>query len=159
MDYIEREKLKKDLLHKGFYPVLVKRAIENAPTEDVVPRAEVERWQLKYKSDIETCDSTIHRLHNILLQFTDIVHKWGNKNGIDTTEISLVPILEQEADNIITKAKQKVAKQIFEEIENIIARNTQHGFKGKYKVHCITGFNGRQITRLIAEFKKKYIGE
>lgn len=66
--------------------------IENAPTEDVVPRAEVERLQ------------------SILLQFTDIVHKWGAKNNFDTIEISLVPILEKEADSIINKAKQEVAR-------------------------------------------------
>ena len=35
------------------------------------------------------------RLRGILLQFTDIVHKWGNKNGYDTSEISLVPILNE----------------------------------------------------------------
>ena len=33
------------------------------------------------------------RLQGILLQFTDIVHKWGNKNGYDTSEISLVPVI------------------------------------------------------------------
>ena len=40
-DYIDREKLIRDLIDKGFYPALVKRAIENTPTEDVVPRSEV----------------------------------------------------------------------------------------------------------------------
>lgn len=157
-EYIDKEKLKRDLIdNRCFYPVIVKNAIENAPTEDVVPRSEVERWQLKYKSDIETCDSTIHRLHNILLQFTDIVHKWGNKNGIDTTEISLVPILEQETDNIITKAKQDVAMEIFEEIEKIISKNTQHDIK--YGQLMVSGYNGRQIARFIDDLKKKYIGE
>lgn len=37
------------------------------------------------------------RLLGILLQFTDIVHKWGNKNGYDVSEISLVPILNEES--------------------------------------------------------------
>ena len=41
-DSIDREKLIRDLIDKGFYPALVKRAIENTPTEDVVPRSEVE---------------------------------------------------------------------------------------------------------------------
>lgn len=36
------------------------------------------------------------RLRGILLEFTDIVHKWGNKYGYDTSEISLVPILNEE---------------------------------------------------------------
>ena len=38
------------------------------------------------------------RLRGILLQFTDIVHKWGNKNGYDTSEISLVPILNEKSE-------------------------------------------------------------
>lgn len=59
----------------------------------------------------------------------------------------------------VESVRQEVAREIFTEIEDIIARNTAHGFKGKYKVFCITGFNGGQITRLIAELKKKYIGE
>ena len=42
MRYIDAEKLKKYLINRSFYPSIVKRAIEEAPTEDVVPRAEVE---------------------------------------------------------------------------------------------------------------------
>jgi hypothetical protein len=41
-EYIDREKLIKKLIDKGFYPALVKSAIENAPAEDVVPKSEVE---------------------------------------------------------------------------------------------------------------------
>jgi hypothetical protein len=35
-EYIEREPLKRDLIDRGFYPAIVKAAIENAPTADVV---------------------------------------------------------------------------------------------------------------------------
>lgn len=46
MAYIDREKLIRDLIdNKNFYPALVKCAIENAPTEDVVPRSEVEQLE------------------------------------------------------------------------------------------------------------------
>ena len=49
MRYIDAEKLKKYLINRSFYPSIVKRAIEEALTEDVVPRAEVEElnWQLE----------------------------------------------------------------------------------------------------------------
>lgn len=41
--YIDAEQLIRDLIdNRSFYPAIVKRAIENAPTEDVVPRSEVE---------------------------------------------------------------------------------------------------------------------
>lgn len=35
-EYIEREALKKDLISRGFYPAIVRHAIEDAPTADVV---------------------------------------------------------------------------------------------------------------------------
>ena len=45
-EYIDRKKLIRDLIdNRSFYPALVKNAIENAPTEDVVPRSEVEKLQ------------------------------------------------------------------------------------------------------------------
>ncbi len=34
-EYIEREALKKDLISRGFYPAIVRHAIEDAPTADV----------------------------------------------------------------------------------------------------------------------------
>lgn len=116
---------------------------KNAPTEDVVPRAEVERLSnelldkdIEMKNEVHRLEAyieqiekeaedwesvavnreaRINKLQSILLQFTDIVHKWGAKHNFDTTEISLVPILEQEANSIIDQAKQEVAKQIFDE--------------------------------------------
>ena len=43
-EYIDKEKLIRDLIdNRNFYPAIVKKAIENAPTEDVVPRSEVEK--------------------------------------------------------------------------------------------------------------------
>lgn len=41
--YIDEDKLIRDLINKDFYPAIVKRAIMNAPTEDVVPRSELEK--------------------------------------------------------------------------------------------------------------------
>ena len=35
-EYIEREPLKRDLIDRGFYPAIVKAAIEAAPAADVV---------------------------------------------------------------------------------------------------------------------------
>ena len=44
-EFISKNKLIKELIDKGFYPALVKSAIENAPTEDVVPRKQSENWK------------------------------------------------------------------------------------------------------------------
>lgn len=101
--------------------------VERQPTTDVVPKSEVKRLEqenetLKDNNEhlavmLEEAKSEVERLRNILLQFTDIVHKWGSKNNIDTSEISLVPILQEEADSIIKNANQEYAMEIFSEIE------------------------------------------
>lgn len=53
MSYIDREKLKRDLIdNRSFYPAIVKRALENAPTEDVVPRGEVEKAKQEVAREI-----------------------------------------------------------------------------------------------------------
>ena len=50
--YIDADKLKRDLIdNRSFYPAIVKNAIENAPTEDVVSRSEVN----KIFEKIENC--------------------------------------------------------------------------------------------------------
>lgn len=98
MRYIDAEKLKKYLINRSFYPSIVKRAIEEALTEDVVPRAEVEElnWQLerergyieflktnllKAKQDVaremlEEFESTIEMLHQSANVTGDIMVYW-----------------------------------------------------------------------------------
>ena len=51
--YIDADKLTRDLIdNRSFYPAIVKRAIENAPTEDVVPRSEVEKAKQEVAREI-----------------------------------------------------------------------------------------------------------
>ena len=41
-EYIDKEKLIRDLIdNRSFYPAIVKKAIEDAPTADVVPRSTI----------------------------------------------------------------------------------------------------------------------
>lgn len=99
--------------------------IETFKTADVVNKSEVEKWQgrcrewhevaelksnciMELDEGLAKANAEIKRLHGILLQFTDIVHKWGVRNGIDTSEISLVPILQKEADGIVGKMEQEI---------------------------------------------------
>ena len=59
----------------------------------------------------------IGRLHNILLSFTQEVHTWSNKHGYDTTELSLIPILneaEKVRESIEAEAIKEVAEQLKE---------------------------------------------
>lgn len=158
--------------------------INKIPIADVVPRAEVERLSnelldkdIEMKNEVHRLEAyieqiekeaedwesvavnreaRINKLQSILLQFTDIVHKWGAKHNFDTTEISLVPILEQEANSIIDQAKQEVAKQIFEELETRILSYSTPTFNDKHKpiIQLDT-----DIYDSLAELRKKYIGE
>ncbi len=111
-EYIDKEKLIRDLIdNRSFYPVIVKKAIENAPTEDVVPRSEVEQLQ----RNLEQCENGYRQQIHILQ----------------------------------CKHKDEVEK-IFEEIKKIL--KTQE----KY-LYCNPSL--AYIYDLIAELKKKYIGE
>lgn len=49
--YIDAEALKKDLIKRGFYPAMVKNAIEHAPAADV---AEVVHGEWIVKTDYKT---------------------------------------------------------------------------------------------------------
>ena len=64
-EYISREALKRDLIdNRSFYPAIVKKAIENAPTADVVPRSEVAKLQSqinRLKSYDEERDIALHQ--------------------------------------------------------------------------------------------------
>ena len=129
----------------------VKALIDRQPTADVVPKSEIEEWVARCRDWHEVGElkcREIERLRSILLQFTDIVHKWGVKNNIDTSEISLVPILQQEADSIIKKANQELASEIFAEIESKLILNKA--------THCGQKFYYIRLEDDIAELKKKY---
>jgi hypothetical protein len=98
--YIDKDKLIRDLIdNRNFYPAIVKRAIENAPTEGVVPRSEVE------------------------------------------------------------KAKQEVAREIFEEIDTTIRTDIKanNRYYGDYQEGRNNAFY--TVIRQLAELRKKYIGE
>lgn len=125
--YIDREKLIKELIDKGFYPAIVKSAIENAPTEDVVPRKQSEDWKeiaIAYQKQFE-----------------------------DTYE---------DKQMAIKQAKQKVAREIFEEIEKSIHNNyidlaDNVPNDDDYYLGKFAGIS--EAETIIAEYEKKYIGE
>ena len=55
---------------------------------------------------------------------------------------------------VIDRIKQENAMEIFEEISAIIQRNTELALRnGRLR---ISGYNGKQIARLIYELKEKY---
>lgn len=75
-NYIDKDKLIRDLIdNRNFYPVIVKNAIENAPTEDVVPRSEVEQLQ----RNLEQCENGYkQQIHIMECKHKDEVDKLRN---------------------------------------------------------------------------------
>ena len=120
----------------------LKNAIENAPTEDVIPRSEVEG--LKKENEVLSA---------------------SNKT---------LALSRRKIEDELNKAKQDVAREIFEEIENFIESdrgkaicedNSNDWFaKDRAKTfetyHNIGVENAKNTLRdLLDELKKKYIGE
>lgn len=109
--YIDADKLTRDLIdNRSFYPAIVKSAIENAPTEDVVPRSEYEKLE----------------------------------NQLD----SLGNQYRAGAEFLCNQAKQDVAREIIDEVFNLLKNNFAN--TPIYKI---------APCKLKAELKKKYIGE
>ena len=128
-NYIDKDKLKRDLIdNRSFYPAIVKSAIENAPTCDVVPRSEVEG--LKKENEVLSA---------------------SNKT---------LALTRRKIEAELIKAKQDVAREIFEEIEegvkaavsalqfenNPVHRNVKHNTYSSFM--CF-----------VKNIEKKYIGE
>ena len=66
--------------------------------------------------EIQRLREEIERLHNILLSFTNEVSVWSNKKGYDTSEISLIPILDK-AKNIKEEARAEAVKEFAERLK------------------------------------------
>lgn len=154
-----------DVIVKYPYEIAGKTAtaikmIEDLPRADVVLRSELAVRSFKDAATIYNLQeinkklvTEVERLRNILLQFTDIVHKWGAKNNIDTSEISLVPILQEEADSIIRKANQAFAREIFAEVNmQIIPYSTDIYIKGEELIIIPKS----DYNAILAELEKKY---
>ena len=92
--------------------------IDNAPTEDVVPRSEYE--ELSIELEAMRCAANSYKMH-------------------------------------FENAKQEVAREIFEEIEEALAQHSYaQCFQGEV---CATSYFDYDLEDSVAELKKKYIGE
>lgn len=84
------------------------------------------------------------RLRGILLQFTDIVHKWGNKNGYDTSEISLVSILNEESE-----IKKQIREETVKEFQSRL--NEQRDYDDDWNYNSWWGETINQIAKEMLE--------
>lgn len=84
------------------------------------------------------------RLRGILLKFTDIVHKWGNKHGYDTSEISLVCILNEESE-----IKKQIREETIKEFQSRL--NEQRGYDDDWNYNSWWGETINQIAKEMLE--------
>jgi hypothetical protein len=138
-NYIDKDKLIRDLIdNRNFYPAIVKRAIENAPTEDVVPRSEVEKF----------------------IQEIDHIQK-------DKAEIKYLKehLIEQAKQEVAKQIFEEIRQEIKLALDSNYKAKDEHLNKYKdYDAQFISLVNGkilslRGIDDFLDELKKKYIGE
>ena len=79
-------------------------------------KAEIERLKAKYESLLKYYEKEIPRLHTILHQFLNEITLWGNKNDVETTTFSLIPVLISERDNYTKQIKAEAIKEFAERL-------------------------------------------
>lgn len=65
---------------------------------------------------IKRQQAEIERLKSILIKFLDEINIFGNKHNIDTTNFSLIPILEEEKNNLVKQIKSEARKEFAERL-------------------------------------------
>lgn len=100
-NYIDKDKLIRDLIdNRNFYPAIVKRAIDKAPTEDVVPKSEIEKLQAQIEN-LEIIEKDLRFRNKELQKANEGLAKNINE-------------LWNELDKVI-EVRQDVAREIFED--------------------------------------------
>lgn len=59
----------------------------------------------------------IERLQSILIRFLNEMSEWGNKNNVDTTNFSIIPIAESEKESIVKQLKADAIKEFDRKIK------------------------------------------
>ena len=153
MAYIDREKLIRDLIdNKGFYPALVKSAIENAPTCDVVPRSEVEKLQKRISNQREEIERLRKHTHNLQQSRN---HYKAKAEGVGK---QLHNVLQNYHEKI-TEAEQEVAKEIFDYLKGGL-KDRIETFKGstvEFEQGACRAFE--RVLDKIEYIEKEYMGE
>ena len=89
----------------------------------------------------------IERLHNILLSFTNEVGTWSSRKGYDTSELSLIPILDK-AKNIKAEVRAEAIKEFAERLMNKADVVSVDAFNYKYII------SSDEIYDLVKEMDK-----
>ena len=99
---------------------------------------------------INSQQKEVERLISILLKLLDGITTWGIINNVDTTNFSLIPILEDEKNNIV---KQIKAEAINEVTERLIELYTDEHITDE--MHCPIGV----VKQNIYDVKEIMVGD
>lgn len=78
----------------------------------------------------------IERLHNILLSFTNEVHTWSNRKGYDTTELSLIPILN-EAESVREAIRAEAIIEFEQKVFDLFPADKNHTTISRFTIKQI----------------------
>lgn len=67
---------------------------------------------------INSQQKEVERLISILLKLLDGITTWGIINNVDTTDFSLIPIIEEQKNNIVKKIRRDVIDELSEKLKS-----------------------------------------
>ena len=112
------------------------------------------RAVLGAEEEINRQKEEIERLQSILLSFTSEVETWSNKKGYDTTELSLIAILD-EATNIKAEIKAEARKEFAAKLYNCFKEyetyDKHYTFEILDKIESVEAFFDNLLKELESE--------
>ena len=100
---------------------------------------------------INSQQKEVERLISILLKLLDGITTWGIINNVDTTNFSLISILEDEKNNIVKQIKAEAIKEFAERLEDEAYGNDLYDRSG-YPINAIP-------INILLQVKKEMIGD
>ena len=86
----------------------------------------------EYKKLKQCQKEEIERLQSILLKFVREINIFENKHNIDTSNFSLIPILENEKNSIVKQIKAGAIKEFAERLKNHSRKMQSSDFSGEF---------------------------
>ena len=127
----------------------VEEAMVNA--EKCLEAFEVRDIIKQQQETINRQKAEIQRLQSILLKFVREINNFENKHNIDTSDFSLIPILEEEKNNLVKQIKAEAIKEFADLSIKNICKNVTPIPQQKYLINmCI---------KEIEKTKKEMVGE
>ena len=102
----------------------------------------------RLQAENERKKENVSRLQSVLLRFMEEISEWGNKNDIDTSNFSMIPILESEKENLAKQLKSEAYKEFAEMLHEELRI---YGIKDK--------FNKSVFLNVVDNAKKELVGE